>query len=318
MSPDQQRVTGVQIEDRRMQQVLTFEADLVVDATGRGSPTPKWLTALGYTAPEEEIVKVGVTYTTRPYRRTVGDEQALAYLCSPVSGQERRGGSVFPIDDNRWIVTLSGRHGEAAPTDEPGFLEYARSLPSQDMYHLIQSAKPAGDIVVYKYPASRRRRYELLQHLPARLVVIGDAVCSFNPVYGQGMTVAALEAVTLQGWWQAAVARGQEPDSLDFFQAIAQVIETPWKLSTEAEKEFLPEAQPTSWVAKWLRSYFARLRQTSQHDPVVALAFIRVTQLLAPPASLFKPHIMGRVLFAGRRHQRAILASAAPWRTQAA
>jgi 2-polyprenyl-6-methoxyphenol hydroxylase-like FAD-dependent oxidoreductase len=267
---DHQCITGVQVQDRQTQQVLELNADLVVDAMGRGSPTHKWLAALGYTAPEEEVVNVGVTYTTRLYHRVTRDEQALAYLCSPSSAQERRGGGVFPIEGNRWIITLSGRQGEAAPTDEIGFLDYARSLPSQDIYSLMTAAEPAGEILVYKYPASCRRRYERLAHLPARLVVIGDAVCSFNPVYGQGMTVCALEAMVLREWWQNAATQGQEPDTRRFFHAIARVIDTPWKLSTDAEKEFMPTTQSTSILSKWLRAYIGRLRQRSQQDPVVA------------------------------------------------
>jgi 2-polyprenyl-6-methoxyphenol hydroxylase-like FAD-dependent oxidoreductase len=289
-----------------------------VDATGRGSPTPKWLAALGYTAPEEEVVNVGVTYTTRLYRRTVSNEQALAFFCAPAGSHERRGGGVFPIEEDRWIVTLSGRRGEHAPADEEGFLAYARSLPSQDIYQLLSTAEPAGDILVYKYPASRRRRYEALKRLPAGLVAIGDAVCSFNPVYGQGMTVCALEALVLGSWWQGATARGQEPDTVRFFRKIAQVLETPWKLSTDAEKEHSTAPEQRTLAAKWLHAYFLRLRRVSQRDAVVALAFIRVTQLLSPPASLFRPRVVAGVLFGRRTQRRTILASSTQWGAQAA
>jgi 2-polyprenyl-6-methoxyphenol hydroxylase-like FAD-dependent oxidoreductase len=317
-SNDHLRIVGVQVQERQTQQNVAWSADLVVDATGRGSPTPKWLNELGYQAPTEEVVNVGITYTTRLYQRTVSDDQALAYLCSPTSHQARRGGGVFPIDGNRWIVTLTGRQGEVAPSDEVGFLEYARSLPSLDTYQLIKAAEPDSEITVYKYPASRRRHYERLTRLPARLVVLGDAVCSFNPVYGQGMTVCVLEALALRDWWQAAAGRGQEPDTRRFFQAIARVIDTPWNLSTEAEKEFMPNRQPPRGAARWVAAYFKRLRQVSQHDPVASLAFIRVSQLLDSPTSLFYPRIMTRVLFGGRAVQQPLNRSTTSWRIQTA
>jgi 2-polyprenyl-6-methoxyphenol hydroxylase-like FAD-dependent oxidoreductase len=212
---------------------------------------------------------------------------------------------------------LGGRCGEQAPAVEEGFLAYAASLPSQDIYQLVSTAQPAGDILVYKYPASRRRRYETLKRLPAGLVAIGDAVCSFNPIYGQGMTVCALEAQALGRWWQGAIARGQEPETRHFFQMIARLLATPWKLSTDAEKEHLTAPERRTLPAKWLRAYFLRLRQASQHNAVVALAFIRVTQLLSPPASLFHPRVMAGVFFGKRAPGRTMLTPSTQWRAQA-
>lgn len=290
---DQQQVTGVTLHDRQTGQDETLRADLVVDATGRGSQIPKWLEALGYGTPAESVVNVGVSYATRLYRRTVSDEQAKALLSVPVAPLETRGGGVFPIEGNRWIVTLSGYLGSDAPTDEQGFMDYAQSLPTPELYELLKSVEPISEITAYKYPASRRRHYEQLPRFPAGLIAVGDAVCSFNPIYGQGMTVCALEALTMDAWLRTARQQNQTPDARQFLQLIAKVIDVPWTLAASADTV---KAQPNL-----VDRYFDRLKKTSQHDPVVNLAFIKVVQLLAPPASLFYPQIVARVLLGGWR-----------------
>lgn len=291
---DQQQVTGVTIHDRQTGQDETLPADLVVDATGRGSQIPKWLEALGYGTPAESVVNVGVSYATRLYRRTVSDEQAKALLSVPVAPLETRGGGVFPIEGSRWIVTLSGYQGSDAPTDEQGFMDYAQSLPAPELYELLKSVEPLSEITAYKYPASRRRHYEQLTRFPAGLIAVGDAVCSFNPIYGQGMTVCALEALTMDEWLRKARQQNEQPDSRQFLQLIAKVIDVPWTLAASADTV---KAQPNL-----VDRYFDRLKKASQHDPVVNLAFIKVVQLLAPPASLFYPPIVARVLLGGWRN----------------
>lgn len=300
---DQQQVTGVMINDRQSEQDETLTADLVVDATGRGSPLPKWLVTLGYATPEESVVKVDVSYATRIYQRTVSDDQAKAWLSIPVAPLETRGGGVFPMEGNHWMVTLSGYRGEATPTDEQDFMDYAHRLPAPEIHELLKSAEPISDIATYKYPASRRRHYEKLMRFPANLIAVGDAVCSFNPIYGQGMTVCALEAMALDEWLHIGVPQNQALNSLPFFQAIAKVIDTPWALATSADSV---KERPTL-----LDQYFTSLKKVSQHDAVVALAFIKVAQLLAPPAALLRPNIVVRVLLGGWRRGQKKAASPA-------
>ncbi len=306
ISPDQQQVTGATIHDRQTDVDETIMADLVVDATGRGSQVPKWLTQLGYATPEESTVNVGVSYATRLYRRTVSDDQAKALLSVPVAPLEKRGGGIFPIENNGWLATLSGYQGDSAPTDEQSFLDYAHSLPAPEIYELLKNAEPLSDIATYNYPASRRRHYEKLTRFPGHLIVVGDAVCSFNPIYGQGMTVCALEALALDGWLRTATQPNQPFDAIRFFQTIGKVLDVPWALATGADTL---KARPSL-----LDRYFNRLKRVSQHDKVVSLAFIKVVQLLAPPASLFHPRIVAHVLWGGRRRdQQQGLKTA--WRT---
>ena len=188
-------------------------------------------------------------------------------------------------------MTLSGYRGDAAPTDEASFVDYARNLPAQEIYELIKNAEPLSPIAPYQYPASRRRHYEQLTRFPANLIALGDAVASFNPIYGQGMTVCALEALALDEWLRAAVQSQQAPDTIRFFQAIGKVLDTPWTLATSADTV---KERPNL-----LDRYFDRLKKVSLHDPVVKLAFMQVAQLLLPPSALVQPKIALRVLLGG-------------------
>lgn len=303
---DGEQVTGVTVYDRQTEQTERCNADLVVDATGRGSPTIKWLAGLGYAPPTESTVDVGVGYATRSYRRTVTDDKANALLVAPSTQAETRSGGCFPIDGQRWLVTLTGRFGDHAPTDEAGFLEFARSLPTPELYQLMKNAEPLSEIVAYKYPASRRRHYEQLTRFPRRLLVVGDAVCSFNPVYGQGITVCALEAVALEEWLRTA-----KRDELAFFRGIAKVIDAPWQLASGAD--MVSTTKPGL-----IKRYFTRVQQVAQRDPVVKLALIQVTQLLKPPASLFHPRVVAHVLLNGWRNDRSPQPAKSDWRARPA
>ncbi len=293
-SADHATVTGALVRDRQRDSTEQLSADLVVDATGRGSQAPKWLTALGYAAPTEALVKVDIGYTTRVYRRDPAD--TVGRIVAEEAPHGKRFGLAFPIEGDRWIVTLGGMLGDHAPQDEQGFLDFARSLPAPDVYDVLKDATPLNDFAIHKFPASRRRYYEKLTRFPANFVALGDAVCSFNPVFGQGMSVSAAEAEQLGLWLQSDRTR----DSRRFFKRIAPLVAVPWSLAVGEDFRYPQVTGPKSPETDLVNAYSARVHRAAVHDPVVYVAFLKVAHLLAPPTSLFHPRIVARVLF-GRR-----------------
>ncbi len=192
------RVAGIRARSRRDQTISEIEAELVVDASGRDSDTPRWLNSLGFPAPTETSVTSKPGYATRIYNIPANfKEEWKAIYIQPAAPNLTRGAIIVPMEGNRWHVTVFGMAGDYPPTTEAGFLEFAQSLPDQQIYEAIKDATPLTEVWSFRRGENRLRHYEQLSRYLEGLLVFGDAVYALNPVYGQGMTVAALGAMEM-------------------------------------------------------------------------------------------------------------------------
>jgi 2-polyprenyl-6-methoxyphenol hydroxylase-like FAD-dependent oxidoreductase len=267
-------------------------ADLVVDATGRGSQSLRWLGIHGFTKPPEEKIEIQLTYTTRIFERRPNDLDGDVFTVIAPTPDGKRGGVAAAQENDRWIVTLFGHFTESAPPDISGFRDYARTLPSKRLYKLIANAEPIGEASTFKYPASVRRRYEKLESFPSGFLVFGDAICSFNPIYGQGMSSAALQAVALN----SALETPNGDLAQCFFTEAGKVIDGPWDIAAGADLRMPETIGPRSRFVDLINWYVSRLHKTAHSDAAASHSFIRVAQLLDPPAAIMSPKIAFRIL----------------------
>ncbi len=266
-------------------------ADLVVDATGRTSRTPMWLAEHGYTPPEVEEVHIDLAYSTAFIERPPDD---LRTFLVPPSAPRTRGGMAAPVEGDRWIVNMNGVHGDSPPAEFVDFLEFAESLPTPEVKRLLDTHPRVSERVEqYPFPSNRRHRYETLDQFPNGLLVVGDAIASYNPVYAQGMSVAALEAVLLH---QTLANGGRENLALRFFERAEPVIDVAWILAVGSDFGFPQTTGPKPRGTDVMGRYLSRLTRKAHADSTLSDAFSRVLMMADPPTSLFRPRIVWRVL----------------------
>jgi 2-polyprenyl-6-methoxyphenol hydroxylase-like FAD-dependent oxidoreductase len=292
------RVRGVQIREKHSDAVMTLAADLVIDTSGRNSEAPKWLQAHGYSLPEETFVPSTVAYATRWYRRpdVAPEWKALSIRSRPTAGQNR-GGLIMEVEGDDWMVLLSGYNGEQPSNDNHDFLEYARSLASSHIYDAIKDLDPQSPIYGYRFAGSRWRHYERMGRMPEHFILLGDAVCSFNPIYGQGMTVAAMEAECLAQMLSRRDVRDLSGFAGQFQRRVADMIREPWALATAEDKRLVEGAEShQSLRTRLMRAYRDAVVTLVPVDAVISRAFVRVANLLSSPTTLLHPRIVWRVI----------------------
>ncbi|WP_266182094.1 NAD(P)/FAD-dependent oxidoreductase [Dyella humicola] len=302
-TPDSQDVTGVRacVEGKQEE---TINADLVVDATGRGSSSAKWLEKLGYQAPVEDKVHIGISYRTRTYRRRPTDLGGKLGVVVAGSEPNWRNGAMLAQEGDSWIVSAGGFLGDDAPDDEQGFLAFLATLPTTEIHDVVARAEPLTEFTRYGYVASQRQRYEKLARFPESYLVFGDAFCSFNPIYGQGMTVAALEAQVLQECLRA----GSTDLARRFFKAAATIVDIPWDIAvgSDLRNRQVEGARPP--MLRFINWYIGKLHLAATKDSTLAIAFLKVVNLMMPPTSLLSPAIARRVWRGNRRRGQSIAA----------
>lgn len=289
-------VVGVNV--RNSTGASNLYADLVVDAAGRGTRIPRWLEALGYEKPIEQSVHVDLAYTSRFYERpahTDGDWKALA-VYSRLPAQ--RGAFVFAVEDDRWIVSLPGYFKDHCPTDETGFLEFAKSLPVPIVYDSIRHAKPLSDPVTHKIPSSRWYRYDKMKKLPERLIMVGDSVISLNPLYGQGMMISILGIDAFSSILKQFARKGKSLVGLPSIvqSAIADKVMPAWLLSTTMDLRF-PKAEgdrPPGF--DMIQRIFANLIATSNENESACRVFYDVLHMRRGMAAMTDPRLFGPLL----------------------
>jgi len=298
------RVSGVRARARDglrpdSSQAVELEADLVVDASGRMSKTSEWLEESGYDRPREVTISSHLGYASRIFKRPSRrlDWKGLLIGSTP---DAPRGAGVLPLEGDRWIVTLGG-YGRASnpPIDEPGYNEFIRSLRSQVLFNALRDVEPLSQIYGYARTENVRRYYELLRRRPDRLLVIGDATCCFNPIYGQGMSIAGLAALAVDRSLRKSADPLQRDTLISAQRAIARVCGDAWLLATGEDLRYATTdggRGATRPHERAIQLYLNRVILRSNQDVIVSRALTRVIHLLDPPTALFRPGVIARVL----------------------
>jgi 2-polyprenyl-6-methoxyphenol hydroxylase-like FAD-dependent oxidoreductase len=296
-SPNGGAVTGVRYENGNGASE-TIAADLVVDASGRGALTLALLQSIGRPLPEETTIGIDLGYATCVF--AIPDDASTDWKGVMTFGQapqNSRGGLMLPLEANRWMATIGGRHGDVPPGDAEGFLNYARALRTPTIYNAIRHAKRLDGVARYGFPESVRRHFERLDVFPRGLLPIGDAICRFNPVYGQGMSVAALEACLLQRLLERLRGESNPIAGLapTFFAEVQTLIETPWSVAT---LDFVfpdTRGQRPADFETTLKFGIALTRLAAE-DPAVHKLTAEVQNLLKPRSVYRDPALVQRVL----------------------
>ncbi|MFI8993451.1 NAD(P)/FAD-dependent oxidoreductase [Streptomyces sp. NPDC053542] len=297
---DATRVSGVRAAPRDTvpRDPYDLRAALVVDATGRSSAAPEWLAALGRAAPPAECVDPGLAYTTLQYKGAPGNDSPYQGVHIQPDRDHPRGAALFPVEADRWLLTVYGMRGHEPPTDEAGVLRFLGGLPDPVLHEWARRNGPAAPPRGFRATANRRYLYERAGTAPAGFLAVGDACCTFNPIYAQGVSVAALQAVALR----AALSRSR-PRGRTTTRTLQRVLSTAsrpaWQLATGADLQYPATTgnRPgvTALPQQW---YLDRILARANGNRVIGDAFRDVIGLTAPPARLFTPKVAAAALFA--------------------
>jgi 2-polyprenyl-6-methoxyphenol hydroxylase-like FAD-dependent oxidoreductase len=286
---DRTRVIGATVSSRTGEE-RAIDAALVVDAAGRASQLGAWLEQLGYVAPREQRLQVRVGYASARFRVPEHVREGRKALIVGGSAATPRGGVAQVIEDDLVEVSISAFH-RAPPTDLQGFIEYTRTFLHPDIHEWLAQGELASSIASHRVAHTYRRHFERLGRFPEGVVAIGDALCAFNPIYAQGMTVAALEACELRSWLVEDGA--QRP--LRYFARASRALAPAWQMAASNDLQIPDVAGSLPWPARVINRWIGRVQAAGVHDPEIAAAFLRVVALIDPPARLLAPGFVWKV-----------------------
>ena len=313
------RINQVHIVPRDGGDPSSLQADLVVDASGRASKIPDWLQELGITLPDETIVDAHTGYSSRWYQAPPPEQLPKDWWWKGIwldlkLPQHPTAGVMFPVENNRWIVTLAGVSKNYPPKDEDEFTAVLSQLRSPVIADAVRVAEPISPVYAYRKMANRFRHYEKWTERIDGFIAVGDSTCAFNPVYGQGMTTGTLSAGTLE---ECLKQYGPTNPDLPrhFFKAQAQVQAAPWGLATGADFGLPDTEGERPKGSRIVGPYMAALFTAAIEDQTLRRHIGEVLQMIKPPSSFFTPAVMARVGQAtlrrwmrGKSEQRAISA----------
>jgi 2-polyprenyl-6-methoxyphenol hydroxylase-like FAD-dependent oxidoreductase len=287
---DRNRVTGVRVVNRDGGAERELMADVVMDAMGRGAQTPAFLESLGYGRPAEDHIVMHTTYVSQLLRIPQGTLKEMLVDIGPAPDRPT-GMFLAGYENDTWMFTVFGMVGHEPPRDLAGMLSFAQDYAPAHLLAAVRAGEPIAPVVQHRMPSSQWRRYDKMRRLPDGLLVCGDAMCSFNPIYGQGMSVAALDAVALRD----CLRRGVTDLPRRYFRAAAKAIGVAWQIGAgsdlafpEVEGRRTPAMRVTSRLVDWVLT-------ACESDAVVGGQFFRVTALVDPPARLLHPSFLYRV-----------------------
>ncbi|MGW5053736.1 NAD(P)/FAD-dependent oxidoreductase [Actinokineospora sp. NPDC004072] len=279
-------VDGLEVEGGRVRRVRAgdrwVDADLVVDATGRGSRLPDWIAGAGYPRPPEERMRVDLYYVSRTYTRE--PDRIDNFLIAPTPAAPRAGALLW-LEGNRWIASLAG-YGTRPPLDEPAFRDFAATLPAPLIAENLAPRTAIEGPHVFHIPDNLWRRYDQLTTWPANLVPLGDSICVLNPVYGQGITLAALQARLLR----ALLSDTADDLAARYFPPCADTIGNAWSIVTTGDAALLSPATPTPEA-----QHQARFFQAASTDPALSRLFLEIINFKQPPTRLADPDVIHRL-----------------------
>ncbi|MBC6973387.1 glutamate synthase [Bacillus sp. Xin] len=295
IDPHRNKISGVKTKCLITGMKKDLHADLVVDTSGFGSKNIEWLETQGIDVKEEKVW-IQLFYATRVFRLKQNERPDWCnLLISPSFPENPYGAFIQTIEDNHYFVTFSGYANEKAPKTDEELLAFAHKLPAPDVIHFLEQAEPITDIKIHKIPYQVRRRFDLVKNMPEGFLVIGDAHCRFDPVFGQGISVAAMEAEELQMCLKKGKAL-EKGFTRGFYKRISKIIKTPWEMATTEAFRHPKIKGEKSFIQPFQQWYTKKIYQLSANNPDIYIRLVRVMNLMRSPLHLFHPKVWFAIL----------------------